>query len=98
MFSAVQSRPHLHRKQPVIFYRAKTMNGSAGHTLGTLSVFSWHNIFMKCPEVVAYAFNPSSWKAEAGGSLRVQGQTGLQELVPGQAPKLHRNPISKKKN
>ena len=27
----------------------------------------------------------------------VQGQPGLQELVPGQAPKLQRNPISKKK-
>ena len=24
------------------------------------------------------AFNPSTWEEEAGGSLRVQGQTGLQ--------------------
>ena len=47
--------------------------------------------------VVAYAFNPNTWEAEAGGSLWVLGQPGLQELVPGQAPKLQRNPVSKNK-
>ena len=33
--------------------------------------------------------------AEAGRSLWVRGQPGLQELVPGQAPKLQKNPVSK---
>jgi hypothetical protein len=28
--------------------------------------------------VVAHAFNPSTWEAEAGGSLLVQGQPSLQ--------------------
>ena len=32
--------------------------------------------------LVAHAFNPSTWEAEAGGSLWVWGQPGLQELVP----------------
>ena len=27
---------------------------------------------------MTHAFNPSTWEAEAGGSLRVQGQPGLQ--------------------
>lgn len=40
--------------------------------------------------MVAHAFNPSTWEAEAG-------QPGLQELVPGQTPKLQRNPVSKTK-
>ena len=35
-------------------------------------------------------FNPGTQEAEAG-PLRVQGQSGLQELVPGQVPKQHRN-------
>ena len=42
--------------------------------------------------------NPSIWEAEAGGSLWVQGQPGLQELVPGQAPKLHRETLLKNNN
>ena len=46
--------------------------------------------------VVAHAFNFSTWEAEAGGS--VQDQPGLQELVPGQARKPQRNPVSKNKN
>ena len=45
--------------------------------------------------MVAHAFNPSPWEAEAGGSLGVRGQPGLLELVPGKAPKLQRNPVSK---
>ena len=45
--------------------------------------------------MVAGAFNPSTWEAEAGGCLGVRGQPGLQELIPGQAPKLQRNPVSK---
>ena len=47
--------------------------------------------------MVAGAFNPSTWEAEAGGCLGVRGQPGLQELIPGQAPKLQRNPVMKKK-
>ena len=39
--------------------------------------------------------NPSTWEVEAGESLWVRGQPGLQELVQGQAPKLQRNPVSK---
>ena len=38
--------------------------------------------------MVANAFNPNTWEAEAGG---VQGEPGLQELIPEQAPKLQRN-------
>ena len=45
--------------------------------------------------VVAHAFNPSTQEAEAGGSLWVRDQPGLQELVQGQAPKPQRNPVSK---
>ena len=42
-------------------------------------------------------FNPRTQEGEAGGSLCVPGQSGLQELVPGQAPKIQRNPVSKNK-
>ena len=38
--------------------------------------------------LVACAFNRRVWEAEAGRSLRVQGEPLLQELVPRQAPKL----------
>ena len=30
--------------------------------------------------VVAHTFNPSNWEAEAGRSLRVRGQPGLQRV------------------
>ena len=46
--------------------------------------------------VVAHAFNPSTWEAEADGSLWVRGQPGLQELIPGLAPKQHRETLSQK--
>ena len=46
---------------------------------------------------VARTFNPTTREGEAGGSLWVLGQPGLQELVPGQVPKLQRNPVSKNK-
>ena len=49
----------------------------------------------RCWAVVAHAFNPSTREAETGGSLGVRGQLGLQELVPGQAPKIQRNTVSK---
>ena len=45
--------------------------------------------------VVVHTFNPSTQDAEAGGSLWVWGQPALQELTPGQAPKLQRNPVLK---
>ena len=41
--------------------------------------------------MVTYAFNPSTREAEAGGSEFKD----LLELVPGQAPKLQRNPVIK---
>ena len=58
------------------------------HTYIFLKKSSW--------AVVAHAFNPSTWEAKASRSLWVQGQPGLQQLVPGQAPKLQRNPVLKK--
>ena len=48
--------------------------------------------------MVAHAFNPSTREAEAGASLGVRDQPGLQELVPGWSPKLQRKPVSKNKN
>ena len=47
--------------------------------------------------VVAHAFNPSTQKAETGESLWVQDQPGLQELVSGQTPKLHRETLFQNK-
>ena len=47
--------------------------------------------------VVAHAFNPRTREAEAGRSLRARGQPGLQELVPGQAPKSMEKPCLKNK-
>ena len=44
----------------------------------------------------AHAFNPSTREAEAGGSLWVRGQSGLQELVPGQEPKRYGETLSQK--
>ena len=46
--------------------------------------------------MVAHAFNPSTREAEAGGSLGVRRQPGLQELVPGQATKATEKPCLKK--
>ena len=46
--------------------------------------------------MVMHVFNPSTLEEEAGGCLWVWGQPCLQELVPGQAPKLQKNPLSKK--
>ena len=48
-------------------------------------------------EVVVHAFNPNTQEVEAGRSLWVQGQPGLQELVPEQALKLQKNPFLKNK-
>ena len=47
--------------------------------------------------MVVPAFSSSTQEAEAGGSLWVQGPPGLQELVPGQAPKQHKETQSRKK-
>ena len=46
--------------------------------------------------VVAHSFNLSTREAEAGGSLWVWGQPGLQELVPGQLGLLNRETLSRK--
>ena len=46
--------------------------------------------------MVAHAFNPSTREAEAGGSLWVWGQPGLQELVPGQESKATEKPCLEK--
>ena len=40
--------------------------------------------------MAAHSFNPNTQETEAGKSLWVQGQPGLQELVPVQAQKLHK--------
>ena len=47
---------------------------------------------------VAPAFNPSTWEAEAGSSLWVRDQLGLQELIPGQASKTTKKPCLKQTN
>jgi hypothetical protein len=44
--------------------------------------------------VVAHAFNPSTWEAEAGGFLSLRPAWST-ELVPGQ-PGLHRETLSRK--
>jgi hypothetical protein len=44
--------------------------------------------------MVAYAFNPSTWEAEAGGSLWVHGQP---HLFPAQSGPHKINLVSKKK-
>ena len=48
--------------------------------------------------VVVHAFNPSILKAEIDRSLWVRSQPSLQELVPGQAPKLPKKPALKNKD
>ena len=48
--------------------------------------------------MIVHAFNPSTKEAETGGSLWVWGHSGLQELIPRQATKLQRNPVSKNQN
>ena len=45
--------------------------------------------------MVVHTFNPSAREAEAGGSLWVWGQPGLQELVLGWVLKPQKNPVSK---
>jgi hypothetical protein len=49
----------------------------------------------RCPAVVVHAFNPSTWKAEAGGFLSSRPAWST-ERVPGQ-PGLHRETRKKKK-
>ena len=51
----------------------------------------------QCRVVVTHAFDPSTRGAEASSFLWVRSQPGLQEIVPGQVPKLQKNPVSKKK-
>jgi hypothetical protein len=48
------------------------------------------------PGVVAHAFNPSTWEAEAGGFLSSRPAWST-ERVPGQ-PGLHRETLSRKTN
>jgi hypothetical protein len=48
------------------------------------------------PGVVAHAFNPSTWEAEAGGFLSL-GPAWSTEWVPGQ-PELHKETLSQKTN
>ena len=45
--------------------------------------------------VVAHTFNPSSWEAEAGGSLSVRGQSGLQSEFKDSQCYYTEKPISK---
>jgi hypothetical protein len=45
-------------------------------------------------ELVAHALNPSTWEAEAGGSLSLRPAWSI-EWVPGQ-PELHREILSRK--
>jgi hypothetical protein len=49
---------------------------------------------MVCRAVVAHAFNPSTWEAEAGGFLSSRPAWST-EWVPGQ-PELHRETLSRK--
>ena len=45
---------------------------------------------------MVHAFNPNTQEAEAGGSLSLRPDWST-EQVPGQAPKLQRNPVLKNK-
>ena len=49
-------------------------------------------------KMVVHDFNPGTQEAEAGESLGIQGQPGLQELVPGQVGVLDRETLSRKTN
>ena len=46
---------------------------------------------------MAHTFNPSTQEAEAGETFCVAGNSSLPEIIPGQVPKLWRNPVSKHK-
>jgi hypothetical protein len=59
------------------------------------SQFSIFNNVMRNWAVVAHAFNPSTWEAEAGGFLSSRPVWST-ESVPGQ-PGLHRETLSQKK-
>jgi hypothetical protein len=60
------------------------------------SRFKWKNILQ--PGVVAHAFNPSTWEAEAGGWIS-EFEAGLVYKVSSRTATLYiqRNPVSKKK-
>ena len=47
------------------------------------------------PGMVAHAYNPSTWEAEAGESVQVRDQPGLQKWAQGQ-PELHSETLSQK--
>ena len=65
-------------------------------TTAAIAVMMLHKEIKISQAVLAHAFNPSTREAEAGRTLWVRGQPGLQELVSGQAPKLQRNPVTEK--
>jgi hypothetical protein len=56
------------------------------HQVSKISIF--------CRAVVAHAFNPSTWEAEAGGFLSLRPAWST-KWVPGQ-PGLHRETLSRK--
>ena len=88
-------------KRRLIFYLAGSRPGwSTSEFQGKLQNYR-ETLFQdekqnKTGQWVAHAFNPSTWEAEAGESLLVRDLPGLQELVPGQAPKQHRETLSQK--
>jgi hypothetical protein len=49
-----------------------------------------------CQAVVAYAFNPSTWEAEAGGFLKVEASL-VYRVSSRTARATQRNPVSRKK-
>jgi hypothetical protein len=47
----------------------------ASYVINMLYIFTLSSLILLCRAVVAHAFNPSTWEAEAGGFLCRQGYT-----------------------
>ena len=78
-------------------YSNRIFSSNNFHYIYQCSVLLCSHIFQVWNWVVeAHSSKPSTQEAEAGEFLWVWGKPDLQELVPGQGPKLQRNTASNK--